>query len=691
MKLRLNMIVKNEVARIERCLESVAPWISSWVILDTGSSDGTQIKIINFFERVGIPGHLEVGRFDNFAQARNDALVAARAFSGDYDYLLLCDADMELVVADHTAFDKLAGPSCDMQQRAGTIFYSNRRFLRSNQPGQYVTPTHEYLDVEPGYAVPANEAYFLDHADGQNRPGKAKRDIKMLKDGLRKDPKNARCMFYLAQSYKDDGDFERSIKWYDRRIAAGGWDEELFMSQFSKAMCYRSLGKEAKFIHEMLIAHNMRQHRAEPLYVLANHFRMKPDMQQLGAEFALLGFPNQTSGDLLFVDVNAHNFGCKEEFAICAYYTPMKAAGFVTANELSLNKAAPVQVRETAKQNLFYYASLLKEVAPSFEWKQVSIPLDEHWTAMNPSIWNHKDRLYAIIRTVNYRMDEHGRYLIRSVADGSITNANPINTRNFITALNDDLTVINSKEITPPEMPCGFPLVIGNEDMRLFSVDNQFYASSTVRQIAPDGNCEQVLTPIDENSRCTSYWRMLREPRVTEKNWMPIEGDEVRFVYHLGHIVDKYGQDLITTKVNLDIEPLRGGSQAIRAFDGYICLVHEARQQPGSHLRCYMHRFVWFSKDYRDWRATLPFFFNDKVIEFAAGIARHPSKDEFVISYGFKDKEARFGSISTADVAKLLGLPYDQSQGRHGLRADPGSSADGCSIRGMGRELQEAV
>jgi glycosyltransferase involved in cell wall biosynthesis len=38
----LNMIVKDEAHVIRRCLGSVRPLIDSWVIVDTGSSDGTQ-------------------------------------------------------------------------------------------------------------------------------------------------------------------------------------------------------------------------------------------------------------------------------------------------------------------------------------------------------------------------------------------------------------------------------------------------------------------------------------------------------------------------------------------------------------------------------------------------------------------------------------------------------------------------
>jgi glycosyltransferase involved in cell wall biosynthesis len=52
----LNMIVKNEAHVIRRCLDSVRRFISHWVIVDTGSSDGTQAVIRQHF--ADVPGVL---------------------------------------------------------------------------------------------------------------------------------------------------------------------------------------------------------------------------------------------------------------------------------------------------------------------------------------------------------------------------------------------------------------------------------------------------------------------------------------------------------------------------------------------------------------------------------------------------------------------------------------------------------
>jgi len=51
----LNMIVRNEAHIVEQALDAVAPYISSWVIVDTGSNDGTQDLIRNHMARAWHP------------------------------------------------------------------------------------------------------------------------------------------------------------------------------------------------------------------------------------------------------------------------------------------------------------------------------------------------------------------------------------------------------------------------------------------------------------------------------------------------------------------------------------------------------------------------------------------------------------------------------------------------------------
>jgi hypothetical protein len=61
----LNMIVRNE-AHLKETLDSVAPCISSWVIVSTGCDGKTQDLIRNHIAALGIPGELHERRLSDF-------------------------------------------------------------------------------------------------------------------------------------------------------------------------------------------------------------------------------------------------------------------------------------------------------------------------------------------------------------------------------------------------------------------------------------------------------------------------------------------------------------------------------------------------------------------------------------------------------------------------------------------------
>ena len=85
----LVMIVKNEERCIQRCLESVRPFVSKMVVVDTGSTDAT----VDLCWSAGAQVHHFKWR-DDFSAARNYALDMA-----DSDWNLLLDAD-EWIASD---------------------------------------------------------------------------------------------------------------------------------------------------------------------------------------------------------------------------------------------------------------------------------------------------------------------------------------------------------------------------------------------------------------------------------------------------------------------------------------------------------------------------------------------------------------------------------------------------------------
>lgn len=84
------MIVKNEAATLERCLAAAQPHVDETVVIDTGSTDGTQAiarRYADVFDEIAWPG--------SFSAARNVSLDRA---SGDF--VLILDGD-EYLEDDH--------------------------------------------------------------------------------------------------------------------------------------------------------------------------------------------------------------------------------------------------------------------------------------------------------------------------------------------------------------------------------------------------------------------------------------------------------------------------------------------------------------------------------------------------------------------------------------------------------------
>lgn len=670
MKLCWNAIVKNESARILRAAASVAPHISCFVIADTGSTDNTVELLTDFFSRAKIPGKVVRCGFHDFSQARNVALFAAVNSSDlDFDYLLLMDADMELKVLDPHWTDMYPrdAASYDMMQVAGTLHYANRRLAKRHPTmnGGYLGVTHEYLNLDTGGCVPLEKALFIDHADGANRPDKVKRDIKLLKGGLEKEPKNARYMYYLAQSYKDIGKYDKAIKWYQRRIDAGGWDQEVWSAQYSLASCHGALGQEAEFIRGMLGAYNLRPTRAEPLHDLAVYYRgkEKPVLANLLAETAI-DIPY--SQDQLFVNDYVYSVGALQEFSISAFYVPhpnKRAMGYKATNQITLKKSPYARERDLARNNMWHYYAPLKEFCPSYASIPIAFTPPENWIALNPSIARINGGLCGVIRTVNYRIDEQGRYIIRGT-DGTCNATNPISTRNYYVVFDPNTLAVKVKhEIgssphVDADQQIKFDLVIGYEDMRLYGVGKEAWISATVRELEPDGPCEQVRARLgftfDENCRTRDLVRMLR--RGHEKNWMPIEGTDHHFMYRCDEVVGGSGLSMFKRETPVVVDTFAGGSQVIKVQDGYLAVVHEARQIPGDPKRFYMHRFVAWDKDFNLAKVSMPFYLDNKGIEFVAGLVLDEGDDRsrLILSFGERDCEARIATVSIEDVTRML-------------------------------------
>lgn len=657
----LNMIVRNESARIERCLTSVLPFVKAVAILDTGSSDDTCDRIADLCDATAVPCVIKNGEFRDFSYARNHAFDIAKTHTGRdlpwCNFALLMDADMELVVDDPHAFDNMMAnaASYDMMQKAGTVSYMNRRVVNlSIGKDPYVGVTHEYIDVPADGLIEG--AWFRDHADGANRAQKYERDIELLMGVLQKEPRNARYWYYLGNSWRDSGRHIEAISAYRQHIELGSWDEETHSAMMNTAMCWKDRGDEDKFVSGMIDAYNFRPSRAEPLYDLAKYYREKGN-HAASLVFSKAGLNIKRPNDVLFVNDFVYSHGLRYEYSIEGYYDEAERnRAFQITDDLALDPTCPAEYRRSARSNLYWYTKPLSTYCGTFKSKKIEFTPPAGYTAMNPSIEECNGRLTCNIRTVNYKIDEQGRYMIGEQGCGDA----PIDTRNFVVKMDDDFNVVKSREIIWHRPEAVFPLVTGLEDVRLWRFHGQLYFTATVREQNYAGLCQMVqgklVYDIGGHFMLVEDWKVISDGDGHEKNWMPMpaNGGAPRFMYRLDTVIIPEGLKRVAEihPVKVHVNDISGSSQLIEFKSGLLGITHEAATGPDG-KRTYWHRFAWFEPDGRLRRLSLPFVFLDRQIEFCAGLAYHPNRKDLIISFGVRDAEAHVATVSIEEVAMM--------------------------------------
>jgi tetratricopeptide (TPR) repeat protein len=355
------MIVKDEARVIRRCLDSVKPFIDHWVIVDTGSTDGTQDVIRAHMQ--GIPGEVHDRPWRGFAASRSEALALAKAHG---DYTLVLDADEQLLVDPGFRLPPLVAGEYlfSFRMEGSSTSWYRTTLLRAELGWRYEGVVHEYatcdvpheiVRVAKGISV---RSYF-DSARNVDPKQKFLRDAETLTQALATDPENSRYVFYLAQSYFDAGELEKSLVQYERRARMAGFEEEAYVAldRIAAIKLRMGLGFE-HVIAAYLRAYERRPTRAESLVSLAAACRERGEWAH-AEMFARTAMSIPRPDDLLFVDDSTYIWRAADELCVATYWRGKYEESAQLARKLLDDPRLPPDQRARVQKNLEFNAEKL--------------------------------------------------------------------------------------------------------------------------------------------------------------------------------------------------------------------------------------------------------------------------------------------------------------------------------------------
>ncbi|MDA8266126.1 MAG: glycosyltransferase [Actinomycetota bacterium] len=651
------MIVKDESAVIGRCLESVRDIVDSWVIVDTGSTDGTP-EIVRAL--VGdLPGELHVSEWKDFGTNRSELLALAR---GKADFLLLLDADMTLVCD---------GPLPDLTgdgyllEHEGELAYSIPRLVNGSLPWHYVGATHEYLACEEAFTLePLPSLRVVHHGDGRSRANKLTRDLDLLTQQLEATPSDPRTIFYLAQTCRDLGDRDRAAALFGLRAQLWGFEEESFYAALQHALLIAdadwTLGREL-----LANAWERRPQRVEPLYEIAVRARDRGELAI--ADWATnLGIGAARPDDIHFVHRYVYDWGMRLERSIaCARRGKLAEARAITeelleeqslpapvvaalvANKAWLESRTPRPVRRRSTSRPPRLAQLCRNL------DVLGLPTLQAasgWAQTNPSIAAAADgSLACVVRCVGPKLGERS-----AEADGAAS------ARDVLATLDERLVVTAEAVLQDVDLPRHHSgIEIGFDDCRLFSWRDRLWALAKRPSLDTGGRDRQALLSVG-NGRY-ELTSMLEDPGASrhenQKIWMPfVLAGELCVVsccrpFTVLRFDDSRSrlEELVRMPTDCRFAGLRGGSPGLAVDDGFLFITHQLVDLQGTWR--YLHRFVAVDGSLSPSGISDPFTFAGNAFEVCAGMASRG--DGVVLSFGIGDRSS---ALATAPLGAIISL-----------------------------------
>ena len=684
-KIILNLMIKNESKIIERCIGRALEHVDAVSILDTGSTDNT-VEICNtFLTASGKPFKVSVEPFKNFGYNRTVSFKKAQELCTELEwdatktYAMTVDADMIIKPSPEFKDFELVVPGYTVIQQNGSLKYHNNRFHQCAYEWKCVGATHEYWSGDPTSKIPYEVFYIDDVNDGGCKSDKFERDIRLLSEDLKEDPKNGRTYFYLAQSYKDSGKFEQAIAHYKKRIEVGGWYEEIWQAHYQIAKCYECLKQPEEMEAWALKAFKFHPHRAEPIFFLVQYFKDRYEHFK-AYQYYLKGkdipFPKN---DVLFIEYSIYEGLFEYENTILSCYVFNKSRQDTLTSIISYINTKNHKI-DNVWDNIQYYIEPLISSTYKGEYSKLFFPQIDEFKVSSCSIIPYKNKLIMNTRYINYSIDSRGHYHMRS-ADGHVK------TRNGITHLNSSYYPLEDIRMIKEDPYKTYPSNIeGLEDVRLFVHKDKLHFTASSKNITKDGKIVMTLGDYDHENAKMSNIGVVQPPKPSdcEKNWIYVPEysligiepakNKMNFIYgwhpfQIGAVntsfdIEETADDKTPSEEIKIVQKLQihttfetprffsrfRGSSNICEYSGRLwCVVHFVKYTTP---RVYLHSVVTFNREtMKPDLYSLPFVFRKHAIEYCLGF--HIKEGNLCFIFSQNDNEPGFITMPISNIQFL--------------------------------------
>jgi len=605
-------MVKNEEKILKRCLSAVEGLVDAYVITDTGSTDKTVDLASEFLETH--EGTVEMCTWKDFGHNRTLSFknaqnyCKAKKFNLKETYGLLLDGDM-VFVPGKLKEQSLGELGYTLIQSAGNLDYPNTRLVRMDYNWICRGVTHEYWD---GDCKPISKdiCYIDDQNDGGCKDNKFPRDLALLLKGVQDEPENVRYWFYLAQTYHSMAKWEQAIENYKKRIEMGGWFEEVWYSHYMIAKSYENLNNPILFEEWVQKGYEFYPKRAEALYHLVKHLRMKGEFFK-AMHYIRIGKNIPMSQDSLFIERDVYTGLFDYEETVCRYYTLGSKREALRDSMKYLLSDKPFL--DSVYSNMKFYIEIL-------EGKSTPYPIQRDLFGPNfhPSHVSISEP-YHNIRFVNYNLNHTNTTY--TMKDGLYSENNPVMTQNACyNEITKEVTLMDDSSTNLPKIDAR---VRGLEDVRIYRDSlGELRFAATVAEYVPYH--AMMRGKYDPDTGKYSDCIIMESPSGSycEKNWLALSGtDDV--IYHWFPLqVGKYrGSKLdIHTRHPTPwfFRHLRGSGAPAKVKNEWWALTHFVI---GEHPRNYFSCIVVIdAESFRPKRISVPFLFHSTYVEFCSNI-----------------------------------------------------------------------